>query len=91
MIGGRGLDTGVLSLRSRRNHNLVFLLAGGVEVGVKRQLPAPGWSRWAQSEGWKVRQQDWESPVAFSVLISFFSQWLKEGKKLTAHPSLFLV
>ena len=38
-----GLDTGVLSLRFRRNHNLVFLMAGGVEVGVKRQLRAPGW------------------------------------------------
>ena len=38
-----GLDTGVPSLRFRRNHDLIFLVAGGVAVGVRRQLPAPGW------------------------------------------------
>ena len=67
-----GLDTGVPSLRFRRNRDLIFLVAGGVAVGVRRQLPAPGWRVTGPVRAVGGAAAGLGEPGAFSVLISFF-------------------
>lgn len=81
-----GLDAWVLPLYFRRNHSLVFLMAGGLEVGVK-QLPAPGWRI---TEGWEVLGQGWwgvSRDVGFLSPVSFSEA---EGREKAACPPLSL-